>query len=285
MELVRRPYHFLKYRVARNFLRGVDFRRARRALSRSDAVSEEHKRLLASVSLRTHLDDRMYTGSALQYLSVGLSALDMLEIALRAAGKPPDDVRTLLDFPCGYGRVLRFLRARFPAAVITAAEVDPRALEFCSREFAVRAQRSGEDFAKLTGFDHFDVIWCGSLVTHVDSRATGDLLRFFHDHLSPGGVCVVTTHGERAAQWIENGTETYLLSAPTRRRLLREYRDTGAAYADYENRRGYGVSLISQTRMLEIAAGVGNWSNACYLEHGWLDHQDVYGFAAPTVRD
>jgi hypothetical protein len=279
LELIAKPYRFLKYRVFHNLRRATDFRVARRALRRSAALSDAQKLLLEAVSLRTDLDDRMYAGSAAQYLSVGLSALEVVEVALREAHKAPDAVREILDFPSGHGRVLRFLRVRFPAAAITASEVDHPALDFCRRTFAVRSRPSGEDFRRLGDLGRFDLIWCGSLLTHIDERRAADLLTFFRSQLAPGGVCVVTTHGERSAEWIENGTETYHLSAAACQRLLTQFRDTGYGYADYEGRSHYGVSLVSRARMLEIAGAVGNWKPTCYLEHGWLDHQDVYAFA------
>lgn len=278
MNLVRKPFHFLKYRIVRNFKRAVDFRLARRALRRSPALSEGERRLLAGVSLRTHLDDRMYAGSAAHYLSVGLSALRAIEIVIGKARKQP--VRTILDFPSGYGRVLRFLRVRFPDASITAGEIDREALAFCDRAFSVAPKVSPGSFRDLQDIGHFDLVWCGSLITHVDRSATADLLAFLRRQLGPGGVCVFTTHGPRSAEWIENGTETYQLSSVARRALLAQFRESGYGYVDYEGSRRYGVSLISQALTLEIAGGAGDWKSACYLEHGWLEHQDVYAFVA-----
>jgi SAM-dependent methyltransferase len=280
MEVVRKPYHFLKYRVWGNLRRATDFRVARRELARSTALREHERRLLADVSVRTALDDGMYAGSASDYLRVGLSALQAIEIALGESAKPIADVRSILDFPSGYGRVLRFLKVRFPAAAITVSEIDGRALEFCRRAFSVRAAPSRARFRDLEDVGRFDLVWCGSLITHVDRDATADLLGFFRRQLRPGGVCVVTTHGPRSAAWIEDRTETYRLTPAAQRDLLAQFRGGGYGYVDYEGRRGYGVSIISRPRLLEIAAGVGNWRNACYLEHGWAEHQDVHAFVA-----
>ena len=284
MEVIRKPYHFLKYRLLRNFQRAVDFRLARRELSYSHALSEHERRLLADVSVRIDLDDGMYAGSASSYLRVGLSALRAIELALAEAAKPIAEVRAILDFPSGYGRVLRFLKVRFPAAAITVSEIDGKALEFCRRTFSVQATPSHERLRELEDIGRFDLVWCGSLITHVDRDATANLLAFFRRQLGPGGVCVVTTHGPRSAEWIEARTETYRLSPAAQRELLAQFHQGGYGYVDYERRRGYGVSLISRQRMLEIAAGVGNWRNACYLEHGWAEHQDVYAFVADDTE-
>jgi SAM-dependent methyltransferase len=278
--LLRNPYHFVKYRIVRNLRRAADFRLARRRMLRSPTGAADEQRLLAGVSLRTHLDDRMYAGSAAHYLAVGLSAVRVIDQVLGEIGKPPQAVRTILDFPSGYGRVLRFLKVRFPHAAITAAELDREALEFCRRAFSVRTAASRPALSTLDDIGTFDLIWCGSLLTHLDRGASRDLLAFLRRQLAAGGVCLLTTHGPRSAEWIADGSETYLLSPAARRELLTQFREAGHGYVDYDGRRGYGISLISSARMLGLAAEVGNWNNACYLEHAWLDHQDVYAFVA-----
>jgi len=281
MNPLRKPYHFVKYRIFRNLHRMADFHLARRSLSRSDTLSSEEKSLLGNVSLRTHLQDGMYERSAArEYLLVGLSALRAIEIALRAVRAEDRGVVTVLDFACGYGRVLRFLRARFSAARITAADKDPVALDFCRRAFSVHSIPSHAQFRTLAIPQTFDLIWCGSLITHIEENAAAELLTFFRDHLSPGGVCVVSTHGRRSAEWIRTRTRTYGLTVNAQRQVLSQFDETGYGYADYRNHRGYGISLVSHERMLEIAQRLGTWREACYLEHGWFHHQDVYGFAA-----
>ena len=56
--------------------------------------------------------DTMFQGSMEGYVSVGMSALGAIEAALE--GRPTPG--RILDFPCGYGRITRILRARFPNA-------------------------------------------------------------------------------------------------------------------------------------------------------------------------
>src|SRR5437660_10051009 len=77
-----------------------------------------------------------FTPDGFHYLSVGLSANRCIREALRSAGKTVQG-GSILDFPSGYGRVLRFLRMEFPDSDITAAETDGRALDFCRRSFDV----------------------------------------------------------------------------------------------------------------------------------------------------
>jgi SAM-dependent methyltransferase len=256
----------------------ADLRLARRKLLSDTSVPDADKALLDKVSLRIHRDDGMYSPSdARHYLSVGLSAVRCIQQALeRTNGNR--SVESILDLPCGYGRMLRFLRVRFPKADITASEIDTSPLDFCEDAFAVRTARSDKDFRKLSLSGRFDLIWCGSLVTHLDERATSDLLAFFHDHLSPGGLCVVTTHGRLTADWMEKRLHTYGLTPSAQRQVLSQFRDNGYGYADYENWPGYGISVVSRERMLALARDVGRWNESSFFERGWDNHQDVYAF-------
>ena len=130
--------------------------------------------------------------------------------------------------------------------------------------FSVKSIISDIDFRKLKLAGKFDLIWCGSLITHIDERATSDLLKFFYDHLSPGGLCVFTTHGQTSVEWIENETRAYRLTASAQQQVISQFHDTGYGYADYNNKHGYGISAVSHERMLAIARSVGQWDETSF---------------------
>jgi SAM-dependent methyltransferase len=267
--------HWLRSRVAA-IVAPMDIRRAQKKWAADPSVSNQEKALLAQISLRVHPNDEMYIPfDARHYLSVGLSALGCIETALQKSDAKPQ-VKSLLDFPCGHGRVLRFLRARFPDAAITASELNPSALEFCKDNFRVTTVVSNTDFNKLSVVGRFDLIWCGSLLTHVDEKSAGTLLKFFYDHLAPGGRCLFTTHGKSVVDTIRNTGNVYGLGKQARSELLSQYDACGYGYGDYSNSPGYGVSVTTSERMLSIARSVGSWKNISFLERGWADHQDVY---------
>jgi SAM-dependent methyltransferase len=219
----------------------------------------------------------MHTIGSRHYLGVGLSAMRSIDRALRHTQIKP---RNILDLPSGHGRVLRFLRVAFGEADITSCELDRGAVEFCERTFGVTGILSNTDVSALTFPRQFDLIWCGSLVTHLDEQRTADLLRSFWRHLTPGGLCLFTTHGQTALNWLLSGTETYGLSAAVIQKVLSEFAARGFGYTDYDQP-GYGFSLVSLDRMTKISSAVGDWSLAVFLEAGWDDHQDVYGFTKP----
>ncbi len=280
MNVLRNAYSQLR-NLPDELTRKAEFQNAKRALLASDELPAEDKRLLDKCSLAVHREDTMYNrGYAREYLSAGLSASHCIRAALRSA-KQTGDVGTILDFPCGYGRVLRFLRAMFGQAEITGAETMTGALDFCCRNFAITPLLSSADFSRLSVPRKFDLIWCGSLITHIDEKMTLELLRFFNRHLSDRGVCIFTTHGPFAVEMIKDKTKTFNLSEKGEQELLRDFQNKGYGYADYRHQRGYGISASSRARIIELAKGVGAWEEVFYLEHGWDNLQDVFGFATP----
>ena len=262
-----------------------DFLRAKRRVMSSVELTDDERELLDHVSLEVHVADSMYIpGHAYHYLSVGLSAIRCISAAIRCS-RLPHQIDTVLDFPCGYGRVLRFLRRMFPSAHITAAEICGNALDFCGRAFSTTPLLSATNFDELAFPQRFDLIWCGSLLTHIDESSAIDLLRFFHDHLSERGLCIFTAHGRRSIDIIQDQERSYGLTNDARRKITSEFQKTGYGYADYPNQSGYGISVASRERMIELAKSVGGWSETLFIEHGWDNHQDVYAFATQMLNN
>jgi SAM-dependent methyltransferase/predicted O-methyltransferase YrrM len=239
--------------------------------------SSRDRERLSAVDPTISPRDAMYAGDGGHYFSVGLSALRCIEEAIAAAGTPTP--QRILDMPSGHGRVLRFLRARYPSASAVACDLDEDAIAFCAERFGARPQRSCEDLASLDLPGPFDLIWCGSLVTHLDANANGDLLALFARSLAPGGVAVVTTHGELVAERLRSGAaEAYQLDPSAARDALAAYGAAGFGYADYAWSPGYGVSISSE-RWIAGAAAAAGLRVAHAIPHGWDGHQDVIALA------
>jgi SAM-dependent methyltransferase len=251
------------------------------------SLTPDEKQLLKGVSLKVSTLDSMYVlGQADHYLLVGLSAIRSIEAALESAGIKSSGIASILDFPVGYGRVLRFLKLRFPQARISGAELDSSAMKFCIREFSIEPVSTGQDFAQLSAPGKFDLIWCGSLVTHINEDSTIALLRFFRDHLTDNGICIFSAHGQTAADQLRQKRNTYHLGLPEQEHLLRQYEQTDYGYVDYAGALGYGISLVSPERMKKLISQLG----ACvfFQPTVWDHHHDVYGLKnlndSETVR-
>jgi SAM-dependent methyltransferase len=216
-------------------------------------------------------------GSEIHYLRVGLGVIRCIENAMEKSCIN-NDIRSILNFACGHGRELRFLKHRFPGAGITVSEIYPDALEFCNDLFKVKSFLSTKNFVDLPFPNKFDLIWCGSLLTHKDEAAVMNLLKAFHDHLLPGGLCLFTTHGQKTIELIETNNYTYNLTNTALEQLVAQYNERKFGYVNYENHTHYGISLVSKDYLTTIAENIGNWKMSFFHDHGWDNHQDVYAF-------
>lgn len=214
----------------------------------------------------------MFHGNLGHYLSCGGSALNTIAAVLQLAGR--DAPQRILDFGAGAGRVTRWLRAAFPQADIEACDIRERDVSFCREHFGVTAWPSCIEIDKLTAPATYDLIWVGSVLTHLSAEKTMRIVRRWLSWTNPGGLVVATMHGRTAISFAEIGRVTYI--GPDRwRQVVEDYRATGYGYADYVDQPGYGVSLTSMawtTRLVE------SWPDVRLVaigERAWDEHQDV----------
>lgn len=219
--------------------------------------------------------DEMFAGDLIHYFDVGESARRWIEIALRLAHRDPADIRRVLDLPCGHGRVLRFLRPLFPAAEFTACDLNRDGVDFCVRALGAQALRADIDPRRIEIPAPFDVIWCGSLLTHLSEQAAGAFCEYFDRALSPGGLLVLTLHGRLYAELLASGRRSGDLDAGQISALLEQYRRCGYGYVDYHTHQDYGFSLMHPSWVMSNLLPRGRWTMLCYHEHGWDERQDV----------
>ncbi len=223
---------------------------------------------LPDVSPALATGDTMYDGSDEHYVSVALSALRCVENAL---GTSPDP-RSILDLPCGHGRVSRVLRARFPAAEMTACDLDRDGVDFVAANFGALPAYSVHDFRQLELGRTFDLIWVGSLVTHLSERQTKAFLGAMSRHMTPASVLVVSLHGPDIIPRLE--TWGYGLPREHALGLIADYEGSGFGYRDYPGGQGYGISLTNEEHLRDMLAD-GALKLETYSARAWDDHQDV----------
>src|SRR4051812_12750926 len=137
-------------------------------------------------------------GGLSRYHSVGRSGLRLILTALtaRLGYQGYDELIgsrfRVLDFGCAYGRVTRFLTAAVPQADLAITDLNDEAVEWCVRNLGVRAVKG-----RLPE-DEFDLVFLGSVFTHIPPGATETLLLELTKSRRPGGVLVFTTQGRYA---------------------------------------------------------------------------------------
>ena len=233
------------------------------------------------VSLVIDWKDMMYEGYPTHYFSSGYSALFCVRRALDKAGsKAPESI---LDFGCGHGRVLRSLAADFPRAGLTAADVDPGGVNFCAKTFGAIPMYSDTDFSRLVFNTKFDLIWVGSVFTHLRSERWMGLLEVFRSILTEDGLLVFSTHGSEVERRLREGQCQWCgLEADRVARILRNYDERGFGYSDYRKSQDYGFSLSSPEWVSPQITEVG-FELVLYQNNGWDDCQDVWALKLACV--
>lgn len=131
-----------------------------------------------------------------QYFNISIQQFNCFrQIAEWAFDDPPENLR-VLDFACGYGRLLRFLVAWLPKNNIHGAEIQADALELNKRLFGIEGHLSGSDPEAFSIDQRFDMIWVASLFSHLPDRLFRAWLGKLHALLAPGGVLCFSVRDE-----------------------------------------------------------------------------------------
>jgi len=227
------------------------------------------------VSLKIDFNDMMYEGNPAAYFLSGYSALTCIRKALDVAGKR--SVLSILDFGCGHGRVLRALAANFPEAELTAADSNKGGVDFCAREFGAKPVYSNFAFSSLTFDREFDLIWVGSVFTHLNCERWPKLLTHLRSVLAENGSLLFSTHGRDAERRLRDPHALLLFNLESERiaKILEDHRVKGFGYSDYRRYPKYGVSLSSSEWVTWQLSSVG-LEPILHQETGWDDFQDVW---------
>lgn len=217
-------------------------------------------------------NDAMYADKD-HYFRVGQEALKCIKLAMLTVGK--EDIKNILDLPCGHGRVLRMLKAAFPNAQITACDLEQDAVDYCAKVFGATPVYSNKQPEQIPITSKFDLIWCGSLLTHLDSSDWTSFLNFFNSLLYPGGILVFSTHGRCTANWISKGIHTYGLNLNELPVVINDWENTGFGYLDYPDVEGYGISISSISWIWQQLEKLSGLRLLTISERAWDNHQDV----------
>jgi hypothetical protein len=248
------------------------------AMNLQNLLQEEHLDVLREISPR----DEMYRpGHEEQYFRAGRSALRCIALAMRAVREDGDlkSPKNILDLPCGHGRIMRAMKAAFPDATFTACDINRDGVEFCADRFDARPV-----FSKLHGEDvdlddQFDLIWCGSLLTHLDKDRWHGFLALFEKTLALDGLLVFTTFGGEAARRLREGEDDYRLTPELAQNLVSDFDHDGFGYTDYPGQTNSGMSLASSEWIRGQLGQLPLLTCVSHMEYAWhtgeRSHQDV----------
>jgi len=211
------------------------------------------------------------------YDAHGKSAAHLLSTVAALAGV---EIGSIMDFPCGHGRVMRALRANWPNAEIVACDLDRAGVDFCVQTFSATPLYSNHDLS-LVPPPNVSAVWVGSLLTHLDKDLWPATFEFCRQSLKPGGLLLATYAGPYVAALIAEGDHN-LISEEETRRGLHDFNKTGFGFMQYEtHQRKYGRTIASYGWVSEFIANQTGFRPVVHFERGWAGRQSVIGL----VRD
>ncbi|BBZ40924.1 sulfotransferase [Mycobacterium conspicuum] len=225
-----------------------------------------------------------------RYYSVGADAMRVVINALLTNSRQPP--QSILDFPSGSGRVTRHLCAFFPEARIVASDLYDDHLDFCREAFQIDCVPSLVNLSEVDFGEEFDLIFCGSLLSHLPETSFLDTINLLGRSLSDSGIAVVTLQG-RFSDHVQATMPNFYLPDQNYEVAAEGVRRTGFGYVDYTHdvlsgifnkEEGYGIALVRPHWVVRLLEPRTDLRLLGYVERGWDNHQDVLIFGRPGVN-
>ena len=221
-------------------------------------------------SLRHHGDAQVALS---QYYNVAFQQFFVAQqIINRVFGSTGADL-DILDFACGFGRMLRFQSLITPPEHLYASEIQDDAVAFVTSEFGVRGIPSHIEPEQFDPGRAFDVIWVASLFSHLPEALFHRWIQRLTHLLTPDGILCFSVHD---ASLLPEG-----LDLP----------DNGILFGpdseiDHLPEGTYGTTYVSERFVagaLETAVGADRpWIR---LPRALAHEQDVYVVPGAAARD
>jgi len=210
----------------------------------------------------THsLHEHAHADTALsQYFAIGIQQYRIASQILAAYFPGQEAGLRLLDFACGFGRLMRFMRAGHPRAELYASEIQTDALEFCVSEFGAKAIASSFDPDDFRVRERFDLIWVASLFSHLPEQLFIGWLRALYACLGDRGVLCFSVRGVEMLH--DDANPNDLVYQPES--------ENAALDSDH-----YGTTYASE-RFVQKAVMTATGSVAVRIPRALANEQDIY---------
>lgn len=155
-----------------------------------------------NTSLEIHKNDIMFLFSLHHHYGNWEEALDeyfttgheMAQALATKANEHSQDIQSVLDFGSGYGRVSRFFPSVFTQAKVWVSEVKQQSLDFQREQFSFNTIDHTEDPSSFNNSKKFDLIFAGSVFTHLPENRFIEWLKILISGLSDNGILIFSCH-------------------------------------------------------------------------------------------
>ncbi|MFM9865667.1 MAG: class I SAM-dependent methyltransferase [Micropepsaceae bacterium] len=219
------------------------------------------------------------------YFFHGKSAMRVVFGTLALLGRDRSSVSSILDFACGHGRVTRYFRSSFPAASIVVSDVDGAGVTFCATTFEAEPHISASVEIEAINFHRqFDLIWVGSLLTHVDVEDWHRFMRLWRRSLNPGGI-LIFTYASSYVRYLAQGGEFANLDQSALTRAVSSFDDTGFGYLPYTPNGTFGQTFATEQWVSNFLGQYPALRSVLHFERGWGARQNVVAVTLDEVAE
>jgi len=244
------------------------------AIERSAASEHLSTRIHPNDQMLTHsLEQHRHAGAALsQYFNIGLQQFSAARQVMRKCLVESESV-SVLDFACGFGRLLRFMSLTLPRSRLWASELQTDAVDFVAQAFEVQVLNSHAEPDHFAPALRFDFIWVASLFSHLPEDLFNAWLARLLSLLTDRGVLCFSVR------------DSALLPA------TRALPDSGILYDAVSENASldadiYGTTYASERYVRRALVRAGAGASPCVrLPKALAQEQDLYVVARAPTHD
>jgi glycosyltransferase involved in cell wall biosynthesis len=136
------------------------------------------------------------------------------------------DTASILDFGCGWGRLIRLLYKIVPVQNIYGVDPWDESINLC-RQYGIKGNLAVSDYVPQSlPFERtFDMIFAFSVFTHLSEKTTQTVLKTLRKYIAEDGLLVITIRPKEYWNYFQNG-----VLAPA---MLKNHDETGYAFTPH----------------------------------------------------
>jgi SAM-dependent methyltransferase len=221
-------------------------------------------------------DDMLPNSNMDYYLAVGRNAIEIVTDAMVLTHRT--SFSKILDMPCGGGRVTRHLVKFLPDAQLFVSDVEKAKQAAVAEQFGATAVDLAPDFS-IPSERHYDLIFVGSLLTHVQEEMFGRVVGWCIEALAKDGILIATTCGRTNALMQMQRSKRTGREVPelVMRKVLAGQHAFWRARAPSERYGGtvYGTGIAPGSWVVRQIEAHADATVLGFKEGGWAGNQDA----------
>lgn len=181
-------------------------------------------------------------------------------------------LNSVLDFASGYGRLTRVLTQKLPKDRIWAADIYAEAIAWQAKTFGINTFVSAPAPGDITHDKKHDIVFVGSLFSHLPTALFHEWLQKLYGMLGPKGVLAFSVHDETllpAGETMDASGLSYFRTS-----------ESGSLDADI-----YGMSYVTEAFVADAIAKLNPGRPPAWKRFfkGLYENQDLYVVAGPEA--